>query len=185
MDRPMPAVAFRMMTFLFWIRDRWFSRADVLQEAEIRPGFQVLDYGCGPGAYVPGVAMRVEPSGRVYALDIHPLAVARVQALARRKGLDNVETICSDCQTGLADDSLDVVLLYDIFHMLSEPDAVLAELRRVLKPGGRLSLQDPHMRENDILARVAQSGSFELAHKGQKTYSFVPAQYPATQTLIS
>jgi ubiquinone/menaquinone biosynthesis C-methylase UbiE len=142
---------------------------------DIRPGFQVLDYGCGPGAFVPEVAKRVGPSGRVYALDIHPLAIERVKALAQRQQLANVETICSNCQTGLPDDSLDLVLLYDIYHMLSDPDAVLAELHRVLKPGGMLSFSDPHMQETDILAGIARGGLFKLARGDAKTYSFVPA----------
>ena len=175
MDRPMPGLMFTGMSLMFKIRDLIFPPGETLAEAGLQSGDYVLDYGCGPGAYVPEAAQQVGPTGRVYALDIHPLAVARVQALAKRKGLGNVETICSDCQTGLPDNSLDVVLLYDIYHMLSEQDAVLAELRRVLKPGGTLSLQDPHMQEEDILAQVAQSGYFELAHKGLKTYSFVPA----------
>jgi len=174
MDRAMPGLMFRGMSLLFRIRDLISPPSDMLAEVDILPGYRVLDYGCGPGAFVPEVSKRVGPSGRVYALDIHPLAVARVQALVRCEGLDNVETICSGCQTGLADDSLDVVLLYDIFHMLSEQDAVLAELRRVLKPGGTLSLQDPHMQEEDILARVAESGSFSFVQGGIKTFSFVP-----------
>ena len=147
----------------------------MLAEVDIRPGFQVLDYGCGPGAFVPDVAQHVGSSGRVYALDIHPLAIERVKALAQRQQLANVETICSSCQTGLPDDSVDLVLLYDIYHMLSEPDAVLAELHRVLKPGGMLSFSDPHMQEADILAGIARGGLFRLARADAKTYSFVPA----------
>ena len=118
-------VGFRMMACMFRIRDLLQSRARVLQEVELEPGFRVLDYGCGPGAYVPHVAKRVGETGRVYALDLHPLAVERVRALARSRQLDNVETIRSDCATGLPDGSVDVVLLYDIFHMLREPNAVL------------------------------------------------------------
>jgi ubiquinone/menaquinone biosynthesis C-methylase UbiE len=72
----------------------------------------------------------------VYALDLHPLAVERVRTLARKQQLGNVETIQSDCATGLPDGSVDVVLLYDIFHMLSEPDAILGELHRVLPNPG-------------------------------------------------
>lgn len=175
MDRPMPNLMFAGMSFLFKIRDLLSPPERMLREVDIRPGFQVLDYGCGPGAYIPDVAQRVGPSGRVYALDIHPLALERVKTLARRRQLANVETICSDCQTGLPADSLDVVLLYDIFHMLSESDAVLAELHRVLKPGGTLSFSDPHMPEADILAGVTRGGLFKLAHKTLKTYDFVPA----------
>jgi ubiquinone/menaquinone biosynthesis C-methylase UbiE len=170
----MPGLLFNGMSFLFKIRDLLSPPGEMLREVDIRPGFQVLDYGCGPGAYIPDVAGKVGQSGHVYALDIHPLAVERVQELARRKQLTNVETICSDCQTGLQDDVLDVVLLYDIFHMLSEPDTVLAELRRVLKPGGTLSFSDPHMQETDILDGMTRCGLFKLASRNHKTYSFAP-----------
>ena len=175
MDRPMPNLGFRTMSLIFGLRDFLSPRGKVLREADIQPGFQVLDYGCGPGAYIADVAQQVGPSGRIYALDIHPLAIERVRELCKRKQLTNVETIQSDCQTGLPRDSVDVVLLYDIFHMLSEPDSVLAELHRVLKPGGMLSLLDPHMQEEDLLAKAPDGRLFVLAYKGERTYRFVPA----------
>ena len=170
----MPDLAFKGMSFMFKFRDWLFSRAAVLQEAGIRPGDCVLDYGCGPGSYVPYLAAEVGAEGKVYALDIHPLAVRRVQNLAARRGLDNVETIQSDCQTGLPDGSVDVVVLYDILHMLSERDIILAELCRVLKPGGILSIEDPHMSQSEIVYRVTDKGLFRLTHKGARTYCFAP-----------
>jgi len=172
MDTPMPNWAFQGMSFLFVVRDLLEPRARVLQEVELAPGARVLDYGCGPGTYVPHVAERVGAAGRVYALDLHPLAIERVQELAHRRRLDNVETIQSDCRTGLPDGSVDVVLLYDIFHMLSEPDGILAELHRVLRQGGALSLLDPHMAEEDLVSGVTRGGLFALADKGERTYRF-------------
>jgi ubiquinone/menaquinone biosynthesis C-methylase UbiE len=172
MDTPMPNWAFSGMSFMFRVRDLLQPRTQVLCEVDLRPGDHVLDYGCGPGAYVPHVAERVGETGRVYALDLHPLAVRRVQALARRRRLSNVQTIRSDCQTGLPDGSVDVVLLYDIFHMLSEPVTVLSELHRVLKEDGTLSLLDPHMREEDLVAGVTRGGMFALVSKGARTYRF-------------
>lgn len=168
----MPNWAFNGMSFMFKIRDRLQPRTQVLQEVELGPGDRVLDYGCGPGTYVPHVAERVGETGHVYALDLHPLAVRRVQELARKRRLGNVETIQSDCRSRLPDGSVDVVLLYDIFHMLSEPDAVLAELHRVLKAQGTLSLLDPHMREEDLVSGVTRGGLFTLAAKGERTYRF-------------
>ncbi len=170
----MPNLAFNGMSFMFKFRDWLFSRSAVLREAGIQPGDCVLDYGCGPGSYVPYLAAQVGTEGKVYALDIHPLAIRRVQDLAIRRELDNVKTIQSDCQTGLPDGSVDVVVLYDILHMLSERDAVLAELQRVLKPGGVLSVEDPHIRESEIVSSVTGKGLFQLAHKGARTYGFVP-----------
>jgi ubiquinone/menaquinone biosynthesis C-methylase UbiE len=160
------------MTFFFRIRDALEPRSHVLQEVQLEPGDRVLDYGCGPGAYIPGIADRVTEGGRVYALDLHPLAVQRVRELAHRRGLSNVQAIQSDCQTGLPDESVDVVLLYDIFHMLSEPQDVLAELNRVLKPGGTLSVHDPHIDEQAIVGGVTRGQLFELDGKGEQTYRF-------------
>lgn len=174
MDRPMPNLMFNGMSFIFKLRDLISPRKRVLEEAGIKPGYRVLDFGCGPGAYIPDVAEKVGESGKVYALDLHPLAARRVQDLARKRRLTNVETIHSDCKTGLPDNSVDVVLLYDIFHMLSEPQAVLAELHRVLKPGGTLSLLDPHMKEDDIMAGVTGGLLFRLSREGERTYSFSP-----------
>jgi len=59
--------------------------------------------------------------------------------------------------------------------MLSEQDAVLAELCRVLKRGGVLSIEDPHISQAEIVRGVTDRGWFRLAHKGARTYSFVPA----------
>lgn len=81
-------------------------------------------------------------TGKVYALNISPLAVDRIERIARKKGFANVEAICSDCKTGLDDGCRDVVMIYDTFHILDEPDRVLAELHRVLKPDDVLSFSD-------------------------------------------
>ena len=83
-----------------------------------------------------------------------------------------METICSDCNTGLPDNSVDVVLLYDTLHSLSDPNGVLEELRRVLKPDGILSFSDHHMKENEIVSKVTSRGLFRLSRKGKRTYSF-------------
>jgi len=148
-------------------------RKNVLKVVGIKPGFHVLDYGCGPGGYIIGAAELVGKSGKIYALDIHPLAIQMVQSIASKKQLTNVETICSDCKTGLPDNSVDVVLLYDTLHTLSDQNGVLEELHRVLKPNGILSFSDHHMKENEILSKVTNRRLFRLSRKGKRTYSFL------------
>jgi len=160
------------MSVLFKVRDLVSPRNKVLDEVGLLPGDRVLDYGCGLGAYVSGVAERVGAAGKIVALDLHPLAIDRVQALARREGLENVQTIQSGCETGLPDGSVDVVLLYDIYHMLSEPQAVLAELHRILVPGGKLSVLDPHIDEAKVLSGITGNRLFKLARAGEHTFSF-------------
>jgi ubiquinone/menaquinone biosynthesis C-methylase UbiE len=128
MDKPVPDAHFRLMALGFKFRDRSLPRRKVLDEVDIKPGFHILDYGCGPGSYSLTAAEMVGNSGRVYALDIHPLAIRMVRDKAARKGLTNLVTIHSDCATGLPDESIDVALLYDIFHDLSRPDKILVEV---------------------------------------------------------
>ena len=83
------------------------------------------------------------------------------------------ETISSDCKTGLPDNSVDVVLLYDTFHGLGDPNGVLEELHRVLKPNGILSFSDHHIKEDEIVSKVTNGGLYSLSKKGGKTYSFL------------
>ena len=173
MDRPMSNLNFRFMSFAFKFRDFFKPRKNVLRGVDIRPGFHVLDYGCGPGSYTVIAAKLVGNSGKVYALDIHPLAIQKVQDVASKKGLTNVETILSDCATGLESGSVDVVLLYDTFHSLSAPDVVLKELHRVLRVNGIISFSDHHMEEDEIISEVTSTGLFNLSTKGEMTYTFL------------
>jgi ubiquinone/menaquinone biosynthesis C-methylase UbiE len=173
MDKPISNFDFQFMSVGYKFRDFFLPRKNILEEVGIKPGFHVLDYGCGPGGYIIPLAELVGESGKIYALDIHPLAIRKVQDIASKKRLANVETILSDCKTGLPDNTLDAVLLYDAFHHLSDPNVVLRELHRVLKPDGILSFSDHHMRENEIVSQVTNSGLFRLSRKGQRTYAFL------------
>jgi ubiquinone/menaquinone biosynthesis C-methylase UbiE len=169
----MSGLDFRITAFTFKIRDFLRPRRDIVKEVGIKEAFHVLDYGCGSGSYVPAVAELVGKSGKIYALDINPLAVKMVKKIAAKRQLPNVETILSDCDTGLPNDSIDVVLLYDTFHDLVDQKRVLGELHRVLKPNGILSFNDHHMEENEILPKMTDGGLFRLLRKGERTYSFV------------
>lgn len=172
MDKPMGHLMFQGMCFAFMLRDFFIPRETILVETGIKTGDYVLDYGCGPGGYVVPVSKMVCQSGRVYALDINRRAVNRVQKIVLKRQLANVETICSGGKTGLPDHSMEVILLYDIFHMLNHPDAVMTELHRILKPEGILSFSDHHMNENDIMTKITGGELFLLSKKGKKTYSF-------------
>jgi len=163
---------FKFMVAVFWLRDWRRPRREVLREVGIQPGFRILDYGCGTGSYIRETARLVGASGVVYALDRNPLAVRRAQQIAERDGLSNVRTILSDGVTGLPDGSVDVVLLYDILHDLSNRDDVLGEIHRVLKPGGILSVSDHHLCRPDIVARVTATQRFYVTSEGPVTLGF-------------
>ncbi len=172
MDTPMSNFHFRLLSLGYKIRDLLESRESILEEVNIPPGYHVLDFGCGPGSYIPPLSTMVGKSGKIYALDIHPLAVESVNKMIDEKSLTNVETILSGRDTHLPDECIDVILLYDIYHSFSDPDAMLEELHRVLKSEGTLSLHDHHLTENEIIAGMTGKQMFELTKKGEKTYTF-------------
>jgi len=176
MDKTMANLHFKFMSIGYKFRDFFLPRMNILKEVGIKTGFHVLDYGCGPGSYITAVAELVGKSGKIYALDIHQLAIQRVQSITSKKQLMLVETICSDCKTGLPDNSVDVVLLYDTVHNLGDPNGVLEELHRVLKQKCILSLIDHNMKENEIVSKVANRGLFRVSRKGKRTYSFLKVE---------
>jgi ubiquinone/menaquinone biosynthesis C-methylase UbiE len=161
-QRKETGLSFRFMSLMFKFRDIIKPRKNVLKDAGIQPGFQVLDFGCGPGGYILPLAHLIGKSGKIYALDINPQAIKAVEVIAARENLNNIETITSDGTTGLPDGNLDAVLLYDVFHHLKNPDDILKELHRILKPEGFLSMTDHYQRDNRF--RVLQT-----VKKGQKS----------------
>ncbi|MBN1305860.1 MAG: class I SAM-dependent methyltransferase [Anaerolineales bacterium] len=172
----MSNINFKMMAFAFQVRDIVRPRADILEEVRLESGARVLDFGCGPGSYTVIAADRVGPAGMVYALDIQPLALQHVQERARKHGLSNIKTIYSSRDTGLETGSLDVVLLYDILHSFVEPEAILEELHRILKPGAVLSINDHHMTGAKIVEKVMSTGLFAFQAKGRHNFTFVKRQ---------
>jgi ubiquinone/menaquinone biosynthesis C-methylase UbiE len=173
MNKPKSNLDFKLISLAYKFRDVFFPRIKILGEAEIKPGSYVLDYGCGPGGYIIPLVKLVGEEGKIYVLDFHPLAIRRAQRIASDNRLKNMETIYSNCKTGLPDNSLDMVLFYDTFHDLDAPNEVLKELYRVLKPNGILSFSDHHMKENEIVSKISNGGLFRLLRKGKRTYSFI------------
>ena len=164
--------SFSLMSFSFFIRDLILPRNNILGEVGIKEGNFVLDFGCGSGSYLVPLAEIVGESGRIYALDINPLAIEKGRKIVSKKRLLNIQFIISDCDTILPDGCLDAVLLYDILHALSNPKPILIEINRLLKPSGILSCTDHHLRRNDIVSIVTQNILFELSNEGKKTLNF-------------
>jgi len=169
-NKPMNNRRFKGMSAILRFRDALIPPHRVLNEVELRPGTQILDFGCGPGSFSVAAAQLVGESGKVFALDIHPLAIEKVQKLASEIGLTNIKTVLSDCKTGLPNESIDVILLYHAFHDFKDPNSVLSELHRVLKVDGVLSFRDFIIKK--FSSRILDTGLFKLQKKSKKTYTF-------------
>lgn len=161
MAKPMSRLSFAVHLAYFRLRDRFLAPERVLRDAGVQPGQTVLDYGCGGGSYSLAAARMVGEAGRVWAVDFSPLAVAEVRRRAGEQGLTNLETIETDRATGLANQSVDLILMYDVFQALGDPAGVLAELHRVLRAGGVLSVRHHHTRPQAVVSAVIATGLFE------------------------
>ncbi|HUU09419.1 MAG TPA: methyltransferase domain-containing protein [Phycisphaerae bacterium] len=176
MTRPQGRLAFGFMSFVFRIRDLVAPPDAVLRRMGILPGHTVLDFGCGPGGYSLAAARLVGPTGKVYALDVNPVAASAVQRVAEERRLGNITTVLADSAADVPNGSVDVAILHDVLHLLADPAKVIASLYRALKREGLLWVDDHHMRETAIISAVSSDGLFEASGSFKGTYGFKPVE---------
>ena len=126
-----------------------------LRFAEIEAGETVLDLGCGAGIDSVLAARRTGPSGRVIALDFLPEMLERTSLAAAEAGLDNVETLEAEMEAiPLRDESVDHIVSNGVINLSARKRRVLAECARVLRPGGKLSISDLTVGDEELPPEV-------------------------------
>lgn len=112
----------------------------------LREGMKVGDLGAGSGHYALAAAAIVGEAGKVYAVDIQEDVLTALKNEARARGLHTIETVWGDFEklggTKLKDHSLDAVVLSNTLFQLDRKAGAVAEIKRILKPGGRLLVVD-------------------------------------------
>jgi ubiquinone/menaquinone biosynthesis C-methylase UbiE len=155
---------------LYRSRDVLRRRAIVLDALAPQPGEAVLDVGCGPGYYVAAAAEAVGPEGAVTGVDS---SGAMLAAAARRvEAHPHVTLLEGDALKLPVDDAaFDAALSVQVFEFVEETAAGLAELRRALRPGGRLLIWDVdwgtvswHSADQERMRRVLKSWDAHLVH---------------------
>ena len=131
-----------------WQGASWLEREEreqeergdlLLRELGLKTGMAVADVGAGTGYYARRMAPLVGSSGVVYAVDVQPEMVQMLADGAKKAGLANIKPVlCKVDNVNLADSSIDLGLMVDVYHELEYPFEVLQSLVRALKPGGRV-----------------------------------------------
>lgn len=177
MDR-IPNWSFRLMHGWFALRDRFFPVGSLLDRFGITDGQTVVDYGCGPGSYLKRASELVGPFGRVWAVDIHELALEAVTKRIRKERLFNVTPLHTDGTIiPLADETADLIYALDMFHMVSRPSVMLAELNRICKETGVLFLDDGHQSRREAKSKIEASGCWQIVEENKRYLTLRPVQY--------
>jgi ubiquinone/menaquinone biosynthesis C-methylase UbiE len=169
-QKPMSNAMFKLISLTAAVFYRFMNLSRRLQKSGVRGDQTVMDFGCGSGHFTIAAARMVGNNGKVYALDVHPLAIEAVKRKAANEGLSNVRTILSDRDTGLPDESVDVVLLYRTFHLVDDKQGLLDELHRVLKPDCVLSVVGGGVAA--CLMLIGKDDRFSLAKRGIRFLNF-------------
>ena len=144
----------------------------MLQQIGIRIGQDVLDFGCGSGAYTIPAAKIVGEYGRVYALDKDRMVLDELMREAESAGLKNIERMdkSGGLKIDLADDSVDGVLLFDVLHSFYFPQAedrrrLLGEIYRIMKPVAFLAISVwPNMIEPETKDEIENADFYADFH---------------------
>lgn len=128
---------------------------------DLRAGEVVLDLGSGAGMDSLLAARRVGPTGRVIGVDMTGAMVEKARANALEAGIGNVEFHLGEADHLPVDDgSVDVVISNGAFNLCRDKPGVLAEVFRVLRPGGRLQMADILLKEDMTPEEVARKGEW-------------------------
>ena len=152
----------------------------------VQRGSTVADLGAGSGYFTVRLARAVGNNGKVYAVDIQSGMLTLLQQAVTRERLTNVIPILgAPDDPRLPAESLDLVLMVDVYHELAAPQVTLGHLKRALKPGGRLVLLEyraedpdvPILREHKMTKAQVK---LEVEHEGfkqQRVYDDLPRQH--------
>lgn len=139
---------------------------NIIKNADIKPGMQVLDVGCGPGRVTLPAARAVGGHGHVVALDIQEKMLKKVSDKARAQGITNIVYVHAGIgQESLFGNQFDRILLVTVLGEIPDQKSAFAEIASVLKPGGLVSVTeivfDPHYQRVAAVRKLAQDAGLQ------------------------
>src|SRR3954469_8404315 len=147
----------------------WLDRSERVQEEEpdvaldaikLVTGSTVADVGAGAGYMTVKMAKRVGPTGKVFANDIQPQMLTMLRQRLDREKIPNVELVLGTLDDPrLPANTIDLILMVDVYHEFSEPQKMLRRMHEALKPGGRLVLLEYRKEGRAIPIRPAHKMS--------------------------
>lgn len=124
-------------------REVFHAKDEIVERLKLSPGDRIADIGTGTGLFVESFSKAVGEDGWVYAIDIAPKFVERVEKLAEIRNLNNITPVlCGQDDIRLAPGSINAAFICDVYHHFEYPADSLASIHKAMKPGGKLVLID-------------------------------------------
>jgi ubiquinone/menaquinone biosynthesis C-methylase UbiE len=191
-----PATATRKPApVMTWEGADWLTRNERIQEEDpdrmlaalnIQPGMVVADVGAGVGYHTWRMSTMVGPTGKILAEDIQPEMLRMLKKNIDDRKLKNVEIVQgTPTDPKLPEGRVDLILMVDVYHEISDPAVMMAKIRKSLKPGGRLVLvefrgEDPKVPIQPAHKMTVAQVRSELEPMGftfQQSLEFLPWQH--------
>lgn len=132
-------------------REVFAQRREIVQAIEIKPGMGIADIGAGTGLFLKPLSVATESSGKVFAAEISPSFIKHLRKRSTDEKLENVEVVfCSDRDANLPKNSVDRVLICDVYHHFEFPELTLKSLHAAMRPGGMIVLVDFHREPENV-----------------------------------
>jgi len=178
----------------------WLNREGeaFLEDIGIKKGDVVLDFGCGDGSYTIPAAKLVSKEGKVYAMDKDVESINKLMEIAKTKGLKNIiplHTKSEESKINLENESIDVVLLYDVIHLVGKNNTstvddrkkLYKDIYRITRKNALISVYPSHLTthtdvtsKEEIKKEIEETGfSFEkeiyteLIHDNNKVKDYI------------
>lgn len=164
-----PNFFFRMMTFLMKTMDVLTNNSEKhFNTLGLKENQVVVDYGCGPARYIKNASETVGEKGKVFAVDIHPMAIDNVNRKTEKYGLKNVEAVLAEGYScSIPDNTADVVYALDMFHMIEQPKELFSEMARIVKPNGIVLIEDGHQPRSATISKIENAGIFVISEQNK------------------
>lgn len=173
--KKIPNLGFKIMVGMYGLIDLFHTPQNKIAKFDINESDVVVDYGCGPGRYVKKASELVGKTGKVYAVDIHKMAIQYVDREIEKYKLENVEScLVQNGTTGIEDNSADVIFALDMFHHVDETEEFFLELHRIIKPEGILYLEDGHQARKLSKHKISRSNLWEIMKESSALIQLVP-----------
>jgi ubiquinone/menaquinone biosynthesis C-methylase UbiE len=149
----------------------------VIDALGLHEGEVVVDLGAGSGYFSFRMAPKVGKTGKVFAVEIQDEMLAAIRKRATATRITNVEAVkCTETDPGLPANAVDLVLMVDVYHELAYPFEVMTEVRKALRPGGRVVFVEYRKEDPRVPIKEVHKMSVEQLDREMKAVGMARVQ---------